>query len=165
MQVSHAKKLAISVGILALSGITTLLTDYLIKRYFPVRPLLGDVMFFLIPRVDFLQYVADGVTTLGFLLALLVFSERKIERISTFVLAIGIMYFTRALLNLVTPLGDPSGEVVPYGFLERMPLAGMFPSGHIAALSVEYWLVRQWQLGKMIENFYVLLVILASIAL
>lgn len=165
MQASNKKKLLIALGLLGLSFLTTLISDYGIKRYFPTRPILDDAMFFIIPRIDVLQFFVDGVITLGFLLALAVFSERRIERVSTFVFAIGAMYFIRAILNLVTPLGDPSGEVLPYGFLERVPLAGMFPSGHIAALTVEYLLVRQWQTGKRAEFLYLLLIFLATMAL
>jgi len=122
-------------------------------------------MFRLVPEISWLQYVADGVTSLGFVLIVAVFSQRKVDRISEFMFAAGVMYAIRAVLNLVTPLGDPSGEILRYGFLERYPLAGMFPSGHFAILFIEYQLITKWSVGKTAEWLYLVFMVLVALAL
>ncbi|MCC7304399.1 phosphatase PAP2 family protein [bacterium] len=159
------KKLLMGLGMAVIGGTQTLFFDKVIKAHFPERLILRDLLFEITPHIPSFSYLADGIIACSFVLTLLFFTKRNVERIAQFAFAFGVMTFFRSLLNLLTPIGDPSGDTEIYGFLERQPLVGMFPSGHIAALNIQYWLVREWKLGKRWEYFFVFLIILETFSL
>lgn len=165
MQEATYKKLLKGVLVATIGVLVTLTSDTLIRMYFPDRLILSDFLFTIIPNVPILSYLADGIITFSFLLVGFVLSERKLNRIAEFAFSIGIMMTLRGLLNFVTPLGDPSGDHEIYGFLERKPLLGMFPSGHIASLNLQYWLIRHWKAGKYWQWLFIVFIVLESIAL
>jgi len=159
MQEFPKRKFALSVAVLLVGGMTVLTADYLIKTYFPNRLILEDLMFRVLPYWPGLSTIADGLVVMGMLL-IGVFSRGKISRLSMVFFSFGFMMLCRGLLNLVTPLGDPSGDVEVYGFLERYPLVGMFPSGHTTSLVLEYLLIKDWAIGKRWELLFIVLILL-----
>lgn len=165
MQAKDIKNILIGTAFTIVGGSATLFSNYLISIYFPVRPIADDVMFKLFPHVPALSVIADGIITFTLISTIFVFTKLKSERIAQVGMAIGTMFFIRSILNFVTPLGDPSGDVVRYGFLERFPLLGMFPSGHMASMNFEFWLLTLWGYSKKWRYSLVLLMIAESIAL
>lgn len=164
MQEAH-KKFILSLTAAAVGGGLTLYLDGVIRSHFPTRLILQDYLFDITPHVPSLSYLADGIIAFSFALVLLILSAGKLQRISQFAFAFGCMLFFRSILNFLTPIGDPGGDTEIYGFLERKPLVGMFPSGHIAALNLEYWLVKSWGVGKKWEWLLLGFIVLEAIAL
>jgi len=158
MQDKEYRKLVISL-LVVFSGAAMILTsDFVIRTYFPNRPLLDDVMFRILPYWPWLAKVADGIIVAG-MFVVAIFTQGKLSRMSQVLFAFGFMMFFRGILNAVTPIGDPSGDTTVYGFLERYPLVGMFPSGHTASLVLEYWLLKLWDVGATWKLFFLLLII------
>lgn len=157
-QAEQIKKLIIASLFATFAGGLILLSDYLIKSYFPNRPILDDVAFRLLPHLPWLAKWADGVVVFGIMLVVLL-SRFKLNRVTNVLFAFAVMGSIRAVLNLVTPIGDPTGDVEIYGFLERYPLVGMFPSGHTASLVLSRFLAEGWGLNrKWITLFEILIV-------
>lgn len=163
-QANVLKKLVLSSVFALCAGGLILLSDYLIKTYFPYRPILDDVAFRLLPHLPWLSKWADGIVVLG-LVSLVFLSKFKLERVSNILFAFAIMGSIRALLNLVTPIGDPTGDVEIYGFLERYPLVGMFPSGHTASLVLARYLAKSWFPNSAWLHFFSVLIVAEIFAL
>lgn len=164
LQGKITQKLWISLLVLGLGGITSIAADYGISKLFPERVILKDVMFLIVPYMPSLAVLADAVVAIAFV-GILILSRFKQEKLAQLFFSVGILYTIRAMLNFVTPIGDPSGDLTTYGFLEFKPMLGMFPSGHIAILNAEFWLARLWKAPKSAEYFFIILMIVESLAL
>lgn len=111
----------------------------LIPKVYGELPLLPDFFFNVIPEIKFAPFLADITQVFALVLALYLVVKKKYD-LSALLLALAIMWFIRALLIFVTPIGDPSGDTYVYGFLERVVMYGMFPSGHTGFLSaILFW--------------------------
>jgi membrane-associated phospholipid phosphatase len=159
IQASIGKKRVISLVVLVLGGVTILVTNSLIGRFFPNRPIADDLFFRILPYMPEFSILADFVVTAGMVVAIF-YSLKRPNGAWELCLAVGLMAIMRGLLNVVTPLGDPSGDLEVYGFLERQPLLGMFPSGHVAALFLELSLLKSWKIDhKVIFVWYIFILI------
>jgi hypothetical protein len=131
-------KIFISINAVLLSLLLSTASSSLIGRYFPVLPYADDVMFHVIPFTTWSPYVADGLVVIALLLSIFIAVKYREYR-HLILYSYAIMWSVRALLNVVTPLGDPSGDTTAYGFLEFTPMLGMFPSGHTASIMLTFW--------------------------
>ncbi|GAB4159108.1 MAG: hypothetical protein Fur003_2900 [Candidatus Dojkabacteria bacterium] len=115
-----------------------------------------DLLFHLIPYSKSMEYVADLCAASGSLL-LLVLAVKYKKSASKIFFSLAFFYLIRSLLNLVTPLGDPSGDNQGYGFLEIQVMYGMFPSGHTGVIALGYWWAREYKNRVMMTILNLLL--------
>jgi len=148
--------------LLLVAGVAARGTSYFIAVYFPDRPVAPDLLFETLPHVPQLGYVADLGNVLAVAL-LLVYAFRGNRREIPMMLALfGVMQFTRACMNVLTPLASPLNGSPYYGISSHVERAlaslasqvqnsglygaavsrgvmnfaqnGEFPSGHMATV-------------------------------
>lgn len=163
-QVHRFRQYAVLVAMMGVGTFSVWFADQMVRNYFPVRPILDDLFFRITPYIPEFSYVADGVIVVSILLYLFLIKIDQ-TKLQTAMATAAFLYFLRGLLNLVTPIGDPSGDAEVYGFLEAYPLMGMFPSGHIGFLVGQYLLLHKWNYPKKWLAVYILLIVLESFAL
>lgn len=129
------KQLATGLLAIIISLYLSLVSSNIIATFFTHRPIVDDLFFRITPFVPGFAYIADIVQVLGVVIfaIMIVHHPEYTERI---LMSLALMWTFRAGLNILTPMGDPSGDIHPYGFLEVEALYGMFPSGHTALVVV-----------------------------
>ena len=129
-------KLWLSTVYFLTSQIISIICSWFISEFYPQRPIVSDLLFDLIPQILCFEYLSEPLI-IGSIAVLLIYiiTSDKI-RIPIYLMSIGSVYFIRAFLMILTPLGRPTGNNVPYGLFKFFSIVehGMFPSGH-AALS------------------------------
>lgn len=132
------KRNLIAIAAVLCSILFTYGSSAVIFHNFKNLPYADDLFFKLVPYSAVAQYFADGAVVLGVSISLFL-SVRYPKYANKVIFSYAVMWTVRAILNMLTPLGDPSGDQMTYGFLETIPLLGMFPSGHIASIMLGFW--------------------------
>jgi membrane-associated phospholipid phosphatase len=109
---------------------TSILGNRLIIERFPDRPRPRDLLFELLPYVEWTRYLTVVALVIGFAIFLYYAVRLEPERIPAFTTVFAIMYILRAAIMILTPLASSEGDK-PFVF--TLQQYGMFPSGHIAA--------------------------------
>lgn len=117
----------VSVALLAVAISATLLSDVIILSGFPGRPRPHDLLFELLPYVNWVRYLTLIALVIGFALFLYYAIRHEPTRIPEFVAVYAVFYLLRAALAVLTPLASAQGDG-PFVF--PMQQYGMFPSGH-----------------------------------
>ena len=156
------KKIVLGIIVLLSGIVLTKISNVVIRAYFPDRVIADDIFFKLTPLIPWMSYVADSLVVTS-LLFLTWWGIKKPKQIPTMLVALGVMYGMRAILNTFTPLGDPSGDTLNYGFLEFAPMLGMFPSGHIGTITTAYFLGVYFDNKQ--KNWLLPVIVLEAIAL
>ena len=152
------RALVASVALLLVSGVAARATSALIDIWFPDRPTPPDLLFDLLPYVEWTQYLTDIALLVA--LALLVYHALTGRRqdIPMMVALFGIMELLRAFITVLTPLAGPLGNGAYYGLI-HMTQNGEFPSGHAASVMLCYLLVDGKQSPRIKAAMVVLLVV------
>lgn len=135
--------LALGLGVLALTA--TLLGNQLIiaRLSGAVRP--DDLLFELLPYVRPARWLTVAALVVGFGVFLLDVVRRDPSRLPGVGAVFALMYLFRALIMVLTPLAPAQGDE-PFIFSPQQ--YGMFPSGHVAAVTLLLMLTppeRTWQ--------------------
>lgn len=127
---SRSRSWLVALLLLAAVGVTTLGGNRLILTMFPDRPYPRDLLFELLPYVEWTRYLTVIALVAGFSLFLYYAIRREPGRIPAFTAIFALMYLFRAAMIVLTPLGSAQGEGA---FVFDVQQYGMFPSGHMAA--------------------------------
>lgn len=111
----------------------SVLSSEVIPSWFPDRPRPRDLLFELLPYVDIASYLTLLALVIGFSLFLGYGLRHERSRFPEFIVVFALMYLTRAILTVLTPLASAQGDG-PFVFTFQQ--YGMFPSGHAAAALV-----------------------------
>lgn len=127
---SQVRAWLVSLALLAAVGASTLYSNRLILARFPDRPYPRDLLFELLPYVEWTRYLTVIALVVGFSLFLYYALRYEPRRIPAFAAIFALMYLFRAAMIVLTPLGSAQGEGA---FVFSVQQYGMFPSGHMAA--------------------------------
>ena len=132
-------------------------TSSWIATRFPDRPTPPDLMFEILPHSPKAGYIAD-LALVAALALLIVYAFRGNQReIPVMMALIGIMEFSRALLNVLTPLGRPLKPGEYYGIgteLEHVfmnvfgPFEGSLPGNALHGITVSQGMMHVTQHGE-----------------
>lgn len=157
----HKPRWGRSLGVGALCLLVALIaarvTSSWIPKMFPDRPTPPDLMFEILPHIPKAGYIAD-LALVAAVALLLVYAFRGNQReIPTMMALIGIMEFSRALLNVLTPLGRPLEPGEYYGLgteLEHLfmnvfgPFEGSLPGSALHGITVSQGMMHATQHGE-----------------
>ncbi|WP_122263400.1 phosphatase PAP2-related protein [Ornithinimicrobium cerasi] len=122
---------AAGLGLLALLA-TSLANSLLAERFADaVRP--DDLLFELLPYVRPARWLTVLALVLGFAILLVDLLRRDLHRLPAVGTVFAVMYLLRAGIMVLTPLAPAQGEG-PFIFTPQN--YGMFPSGHVAAMTL-----------------------------
>lgn len=121
-----------AIGVLALSGITSLAGNMLIARHFPDRPRPHDLLLEFLPTSTVAQYVTEFAIIASFVVLLFYGVRYARTEVPGMVAIFGIMYLIRSVLMVLTPFASAYTGPGNFGLIPLDQL-GMFPSGHVAA--------------------------------
>jgi membrane-associated phospholipid phosphatase len=110
------------------------ITSGIIQKLYPDRPIVPDFLFDVFGYIGWLEYVTDPLVWISALLLILYMFSQGRDRMPFLLNSIGLLYLVRGVLQLLTPLGRPTGNLDSYGVLKVFNVMqhGMFPSGHVA---------------------------------
>lgn len=127
-----ARAYAAGVAMLLFAGAVQLFGNALIARDFADRPRPRDLLFELLPRIEWMRYVCD-VVVFGALIVLLIYTLRRTPTdVPGFIALFGFFYALRAVIMTLTPLANAHGDAPYFGLLPIVQ-HGAFPSGHTGA--------------------------------
>ena len=134
------RALLVAALLLLLSGITSAAGNALIVAWFPDRPSPEDLLLQVLPSIKFAQYVTE-VAIISSFLVLLVYAVRQARsELADMFAAFGIFYLIRSVLMVLTPLANSWNGSGHFGFIPLDQL-GMFPSGHVGAALLCFFMV------------------------
>lgn len=119
-----------------LAALATLLANVLIVRSFPDAPRPDDLLFEILPYVSPARWLTVVALAGGFGLFLgdLVRHDGlRSRRLAAAGAMFALMYFSRAVITVLTPLAPAHGDGA---FVMEPQQYGMFPSGHVGALTL-----------------------------
>lgn len=123
--------LALALGAVAL--VATLLANQLLVRRFADAPQPDDLLFQLLPYLWPARWLTVVALVGGFGAFVLGTLRRAPHRLPAVGAVFALMYLLRAGIMVLTPLAPPHGDAP---FITSPPQFGMFPSGHVAALTL-----------------------------
>jgi membrane-associated phospholipid phosphatase len=153
---------AVALGLGLLAGAATLLANALLVERFAdaVRP--HDLMFELLPYVRPARWLTVLALVVGFGAFLLDTLRHDRHRLPAAGAVLALMYLLRAGIMVLTPLAPAHGEGP---FIFSPPNLGMFPSGHVAAVTVLALLTPAGRPGLRRLQWSVVLVMAAALLL
>ncbi len=137
------RKTLISLAVLAGSAVFCFAVSELIQRLYPDRPIVPDLLFTLLPDIPFLAYVTEPIM-LGVVILILWYAfNRDRIHLPFYFFSVGLNYFLRGALMILTPLGRPTGNLDSYGvgIWINLKQHGMWPSGHVSLVSAIYFFI------------------------
>lgn len=155
-----------------LAGFLVLFSTYvnfymseLIHRLYPYRQPASDLLFDVLPYIGWTQYVTDIAVLISAVLIMIYISKHDARHFSFYLMLFAVVYFIRALIIPLTPLGGAFGNMTTYG-LTTIQQHGMFPSGHTALAAVAYFAVDRVKApGVKHLLFWMLIIQVASLLL
>ncbi len=123
--------------------LTSLAIDVCIPFLVPNRPVSSDLLFSLLPRIDWFEYLADGAALLAYVVFVWYVVRHDRLHAPRYLVGLGLLYGLRGLLLPLTPMGNPLGEGVQSGFLTTLGINGYFPSGHIGSSFLFFLFIHQ----------------------
>jgi hypothetical protein len=127
-----------------LAAASWLPANELIHLLYPDRPIVPDLLFTLLPDLPWLSYLSEPLIAGSIIILILQAFWIDRDRLPYYFFVLAVLYFSRAFLMVLTPLGRPTGNLSSYGIFESTGLLqhGMFPSGHQMLACTAYLLVR-----------------------
>jgi len=125
-----ARGIVLSLLVLAVAGVASVAGSVYIGTAFPDRPTPRDALFELLPYVSSVRYLTAVALVAAFALFFRYALRFERREIPAFIAIFGLMYLLRAVIMVLTPLGDAQG---PGSYVFPFVQHGMFPSGHTAA--------------------------------
>lgn len=147
------------IGIISL--ITGIILSFIVgtnlNTWYPQRPTQPDLALKLLPYVPQAGIIADliAITSSIIIIVLALSQFNKIAPLA--LLSLGLNYIFRSLLIVATPIG-PSYGTNPYVglFTQATQLEGMFPSGHIALVTLPFLLATTKPLKQITFSLIIL---------
>lgn len=97
-----------------------------------VRPIIPDLILDSTPHIIQMGYVADLIAVVAVMFLLYLMFKRK-EKILFYNSVLSLVYFIRAFLIVINPIGDSYGKITYLGLFPASNYSqGMFPSAHTA---------------------------------
>lgn len=128
----RSKKTVVAFLALIAASLLFIPANAFIQARFPDRPIVPDLAFTLFPPIPWLAFATDPLLLAS--IALLSVQAVKVDRagLPFYLASAAALYFARAFLMILTPLGRPTGNLDHYGLLRYLGFLqhGMFPSGH-----------------------------------
>jgi membrane-associated phospholipid phosphatase len=134
------RRLAVSVLVLAFSGVLAGVSSWLIQALYPDRPRPPDLLFDLFPYWPWMQWGVEALYVTGIILLAVYAFRGRVDQIPEIITLFGLMEIFRAVIIILTPLATPMDEAARLG----LPLVrnwGEFPSGHAATVLLFYLIV------------------------
>jgi membrane-associated phospholipid phosphatase len=127
-----------------LAAASWLPANELIHWLYPDRPIVPDLLFTLLPDLPWLAYLSEPLIAGSIAILILQAFWIDRDRLPYYFFVLAALYFSRAVLMVLTPLGRPTGNLSSYGIFQSTGLLqhGMFPSGHQMLACIAYLLVR-----------------------
>ncbi len=119
--------------LLALSGVATEAASRFIQARFPLRPLADDLLLSWLPHLSGARELTSVMITAGVLSFGVYALTRDRDRVPEYLTMVAVMYALRAAMIVLTPLAN-ANDGAPAAF--PVFQYGMFPSGHIALMSL-----------------------------
>jgi membrane-associated phospholipid phosphatase len=134
----------------------------LVFKLYPNRPIVPDLFFSLLPKIEWLQYLSDPLMIVASLVFIwmVMFLER--DKIPKYLFAFGLIHIFRALMIILTPLGRIVGNNSSYGIF-NMVQYGMFPSGHTASAALFMFLTSNKRRG--LKAFFMIFLLFQMVVL
>ena len=137
------RKTLLGIAVLVGASAFSFAMSGLIQRLYPDRPIVPDLLFTLLPDVPVLAFVTDPIMVAAIVLLFWYIFRHDRSHLPYHCFAVGVLYASRALLMILTPLGRPTGNLDSYGVsvLVNMKQHGMFPSGHTMLAAAIWFLI------------------------
>ncbi len=137
------KQLTFSLLLLAGAIFTSLWSHNYLRNFSEYRPLIPDIIHNQLPSIPDFGYVADLIVIFDLIILGFLFSQNK-EKIPYYLSLIASIYFVRAILITLNPVGDSFINSGYYGLFPGSDLSqGMFPSGHTAIAFLVFLLTEK----------------------
>lgn len=144
--------------------LTNVFSSVLINQLAPNRAINTDLLFMFTPYVRGLQFATDPILIFALCLLIYYVVTKKKHSLSYYFIAFGYLYILRGIFLPLTPLGRPTGNNDPYGYLGAIPQPGMFPSGHTAAICLAYLIIEERN-SSLIKVLMLILIVLEVVVL
>jgi membrane-associated phospholipid phosphatase len=137
------RKTILSLVVLTGAAVFCFFISELIQRLYPDRPIVPDILFTLLPDIPFLAYASEPIMIGVVILIFWYMFGRDRIHLPFYFFSVGINYFLRGALMVLTPLGRPTGNLDSYGVavLVNLKQHGMWPSGHMSLASAVFFLI------------------------
>jgi len=138
----------------------------LIHWLYPDRPIVPDLLFTLLPDLPWLSYLSEPLIAASIVILLLQAFWMDRRHLPYYFFVLAALYFSRAFLMILTPLGRPTGNLSSYGVFESTGLLqhGMFPSGHQMLACMAYLLVDR-RTGRKLKRLALILALAQALVL
>lgn len=157
----NTRSLVTALALLAVGGgIGEEITSRLIAEKFPDRPIPEDALFRILPYVSEARYLTAGALILAAVIFFWHVIARTPARLPELIAIFAIMYTSRAVIMILTPLADAHG---PGPFVFPLQQHGMFPSGHIAVMMLFTRLIDE-QEAPTLHRLELALLVTCSVA-
>lgn len=142
-QAFTAPRSLIAIGLTVLSQIINPLVSESIQRLYPDRPIVPDFLFTILPDIAWMQYLTDPIMMVSIVTIFIYMLSYHRDKIPYYFCMNAFVYFGRAALMILTPLGRPTGNLSSYGIFEVINLKqhGMFPSGHAGLAAIIFLMI------------------------
>jgi membrane-associated phospholipid phosphatase len=139
------RALGVGLGLLLLALLAARTSSAWIAKAFPDRPVPRDLLFEVLPHIPKLGWVVDLAVVASAVLVLAYALRGHRRELPKIFALYGLMQLSRAVVNLLTPLGSPLHHAPYYGMTGaikvgdkvahiNVPQNGEFPSGHMATV-------------------------------
>jgi membrane-associated phospholipid phosphatase len=134
------RRYAVAGSVLALAGLAASASSTLIDLWFPDRPMPRDLLFEVLPFAEWPQHLTEIALFVSIgLIAYYGIALRR-DAVPGIICMYGLIELLRAGIMLLTPLASAHGRGAYYGFIPIVQ-NGMFPSGHVASVTLGYLIV------------------------
>ncbi len=142
-QAFTAPRSLIAIGLTVLSQLVNPLVSEAIQKLYPDRPIVPDFLFTILPDIAWMQYLTDPIMMVLIVLIFTYILSHHRDKIPYYFCMNAFVYFGRAALMILTPLGRPTGNLSSYGIFEVINLRqhGMFPSGHAGLAAIIFLMI------------------------
>lgn len=135
------QKFFLPLVLLLLAAALNFVGSEVIANYFPSRPVPGDLMFKVLPRLSWAYLVSDFANVFSFCLILYCMVHYCFVESPRFLLSFAIAFMMRAFIIILTPLGEINGGDGSFYGVTFVRQLGAFPSGHTIMVVLAYLLI------------------------
>jgi len=135
------RSFAVALGLLAAAFFLARFTSAFIAAQFPDRPTPRDLLFEILPLVEWTQYLTDLALFAEVGLIFWYLSRGRWRLFPQMAAMFSIMHLLRAVITILTPLAGPLGNGAYYGLI-HVTQNGEFPSGHVGGALILYLFVE-----------------------
>ncbi len=163
MKKTCKKNLLLSLSVAFLAATATLFSFWAVPKIDPKPVYLNDLLFQLTPFVYWMKYVSDLLVVAAILVMITYIFPKRKKLFFKFVSLVSVMYFFRALLLILTPIGHPERDFLYYGDRSFL-INSFFPSGHTAFIFLCYMFVNKKE-EPLIKNLLLVFLVFEIVSL